>query len=797
MENFEITDWDLENEFNPDRIRRKPTKNQKIYGIWADDDSDDGRPSFRSDRKKGFTAPISFVSGGIREVGKQEKKEESDDNQSSDDEIKIPARSKKSGFPGIRARHSGLTGAGQDFGHWERHTKGIGAKLLLQMGYQPGKGLGRDLQGISAPIEAKLRKGKGAIGLYGPEHKVAPASASQSAESVAQKAQLRDANLWKKRKEGEKKVTYTYKTIDEVKSEGVYRKAPVVQSKLSKVKVIDMTGPEQRVLSGYHELHQQHSKPEEADEAADVAQHSVGSNFAVPELSHNLDLLVDMTEQRIMQNDRELQHENDRLVNLQHELERLDDTLQQEEKQAARLRAVADILRELEERTKEDCADPLTLSECADHFHSLLDDYYEEYKIFGLSDLAMTAICPLFKKHMEKWQPLKKPSFSTALFKEWKDILEGSDGLNRSYAHHCAGNPDPYHHIVWEAWMPLVRQAILSWSPRICEPAIELLETWMPLLPPWILHNVLDQFVLPRLQQEVELWNPLTDTMPIHSWLHPWLPLMGSRLEPLYPPIRMKLANALTNWHPSDGSAKLILEPWRRVFSGGTLEAFVVANILPKLAIALQGMVINPHHQHLDIWNWVMAWEDMCPPSSMASLLEKTFFPQWLQVLCTWLQHNPNYEEVTKWYLGWKSLFSETLLSETLVREQFKAALDIMNRAVSGGVGPAPIGYPPPHPVPPVPDQGFNPNRRDYEMMPAVRSAPSMANIHMSFKELIEQKAQEKNLLFMPIPNRYQEAKQVYRLGRVMLYLDRSVIFIFNGKTWVPTSMQSLLDMAG
>lgn len=32
------------------------------------------------------------------------------------------------------------------------------------MGYQPGKGLGKSLQGRSEPVEAQVRKGRGAIG---------------------------------------------------------------------------------------------------------------------------------------------------------------------------------------------------------------------------------------------------------------------------------------------------------------------------------------------------------------------------------------------------------------------------------------------------------------------------------------------------------------------------------------------------------------------------------------------------------------------------------------------------------
>ena len=29
------------------------------------------------------------------------------------------------------------------------------------------------------------------------------------------------------------------------------------------------------------------------------------------------------------------------------------------------------------------------------------------------------------------------------------------------------------------------------------------------------------------VQAEVDLWDPLTDTVPVHAWIHPWLPLMG------------------------------------------------------------------------------------------------------------------------------------------------------------------------------------------------------------------------------------------------------------------------------
>lgn len=69
------------------------------------------------------------------------------------------------------------------------------------MGYEPGKGLGKSLQGITTPIEAKLRKGKGAIGLYGPEQPtMSRISTPQSEEAEKDdKEKQKHQRQWKKK----------------------------------------------------------------------------------------------------------------------------------------------------------------------------------------------------------------------------------------------------------------------------------------------------------------------------------------------------------------------------------------------------------------------------------------------------------------------------------------------------------------------------------------------------------------------------------------------------------------------
>nr|BAE28260.1 unnamed protein product [Mus musculus] len=815
-ENFEITDWDLQNEFNPNRQRHWQTKEEATYGVWAERDSDEERPSFGGKRARDYSAPVNFISAGLKKGAAEEA--DSEDSDAEEKPVKQedfqkdlgPKKLKTGGnFKPSQKGFSGGTKSFMDFGSWERHTKGIGQKLLQKMGYVPGRGLGKNAQGIINPIEAKQRKGKGAVGAYGSERTTQSlqdfpvADSEEEAEEEFQK----ELSQWRKDPSGsKKKPKYSYKTVEELKAKGrVSKKLTAPQKELSQVKVIDMTGREQKVYYSYSQISHKHSVPDEGVPLLAQLPPTAGKEarmpgFALPELEHNLQLLIERTEQEIIQSDRQLQYERDMVVSLSHELEKTAKVLAHEERVISNLSKVLALVEECERRMQPHGADPLTLDECARIFETLQDKYYEEYRLADRADLAVAIVYPLVKDYFKDWHPLEDGSYGTQIISKWKSLLENDQLLSHSSQDLSS---DAFHRLMWEVWMPFVRNVVAQWQPRNCEPMVDFLDSWAHIIPVWILDNILDQLIFPKLQKEVDNWNPLTDTVPIHSWIHPWLPLMQARLEPLYSPVRSKLSSALQKWHPSDASAKLILQPWKEVLTPGSWEAFMLRNIVPKLGMCLGELVINPHQQHMDAFYWVMDWEGMISVSSLVGLLEKHFFPKWLQVLCSWLSNSPNYEEITKWYLGWKSMFSDQVLAHPSVKDKFNEALDIMNRAVSSNVG----AYMQPGARENIAYLTHTERRKDfqYEAMQERREAENMAqrgigvaasSVPMNFKDLIETKAEEHNIVFMPVIGKRHEGKQLYTFGRIVIYIDRGVVFVQGEKTWVPTSLQSLIDMA-
>ena len=80
--------------------------------------------------------------------------------------------------------------------------------------------------------------------------------------------------------------------------------------------MIDMTGKEQRILSGYHAIGAQKMLPDDEITTSSAASRNV-VNFDLPELRHNIDMILDKCEEDLISADRKLKHNKNNVEVLQ------------------------------------------------------------------------------------------------------------------------------------------------------------------------------------------------------------------------------------------------------------------------------------------------------------------------------------------------------------------------------------------------------------------------------------------------------------------------------------------------
>ncbi|XP_053615676.1 septin-interacting protein 1 isoform X2 [Plodia interpunctella] len=765
---FEITDYDLDNEFNPNRNRRAK-KEQQIYGVWAkDSDEDDNEDNIRqrTRKPKDFSAPIGFVAGGVQQAGK--KKEEKKEIQSSEastsrpkfapdssDEDEKPSNPAESETAGIRRAGQGMrpVNFGGNMGNWEKHTKGIGAKLLLQMGYQPGKGLGKDLQGISAPVEATLRKGRGAIGAYGPEKSAQKAKREEEKRLKEKEDQEKSATEksynWKKSHKGR----YFYRDAADVIQEGKPSMHTVVTNELSRVPVIDMTGKERRVLSGYHALRA--AAPRFEHEPRRRLRH-----FAATALAHNLQLMVDCCEQDIIQNARELKTAEDEIVVLERDLEECNMKLKEHDVVIDKMQ---EILRRVEALDKPD----VSLEDAYEVLAELKESFPLEYETFGLGTIAGTIVSPLLSALLAPWDPLTAPDEPVQVFSKWRKLL----------------TDEAYNSLLWQHYVPHLNTAAESWNPRDPTPMLRALTCWSDVCPPWIVSNWCARCVTPRLLAGVRAWDPTGDTLPLHTWVLPWHPHNGESLaRSVYPAIRSRLASALAAWHPADGSARPLLAAWRGAW-GSALTALLHQHIVPKLEHCLQMAPLELVGRENAAWLWCVDWLELLGAPTVAAIASRALLPRWLAALAAWLNTNPTHATVLNSYTDFKKMFPEEVLKEPAVRDAFRKALDMMNRSTDIET------------VEPPPPPRFTVT--DTKETSRIADVLSSTTQQKSFSELLESRCIEKGITFVPIAGKTREGRPLYKIGDLQCYVIRNVIMYSNdgGRTFGPVSMERLLNM--
>ncbi|KAJ0172139.1 hypothetical protein K1T71_012112 [Dendrolimus kikuchii] len=764
---FEITDYDLDNEFNPNRGRRGK-KEQQIYGVWAkDSDDDENEDNIRQKirKPKDFSAPIGFVAGGVQQAGKkkEEKKElESSeastsrpqivDSSEDDEKPDVPHESETAG---IRKLGQGMRppNLGGSVGAWERHTKGIGAKLLLQMGYQPGKGLGRDLQGISAPVEATVRKGRGAIGAYGPEKSSLKAKKEEEKrlkeKEEQEKGQTEKNYNWKKSHKGR----YFYRDAADVIQEGKPTMHTISSNELSRVPVIDMTGKEKRVLSGYHALRA----------AAPRFEHEPRRkcrNFTAPHLVHNLELMVECCEQDIIQNARELRTAEDEIVVLERDLEECNLKLQEHDNVITKVEV---ILEKVEELNKPE----ISLEKAYEILANLKESHPLEYEMFGIGTIAGNIISPMLSSLLAAWEPLQEPQDPIPLFQKWRNIL----------------TEDAYSSLLWQHYVPKITAAAEIWNPRIPTPMVEAITSWSSICPPWILTSCVSRCVMPKVLAAVQTWDPTGDTQPVHQWVLPWHEFAGEALATsVYPLIRSRLAAALAAWHPADASARGVLSAWRGAW-GGALTALLHQHIVPKLEHCLQHAPLELVGRENTGWLWCVEWLELLGAPTVAAIASRALLPRWLAALAAWLNTNPPHATVINSYTQFKKMFPEEVLKEPTVRDAFRKALDMLNRSADiDAVDP-----------PPPPRFLITDTKETSRIADVIASVSQQK----SFSELLESRCIEKGITFVPLAGKLREGRPLYKIGDMQCYVIRNVIMYSQdgGRSFGPISMDKLLSM--
>ncbi|CAH4027600.1 unnamed protein product [Pieris brassicae] len=762
---FEITDYDLDNEFNPNRSRKAKREHQ-IYGVWAkDSDEEDNEDNIRQRvrKPKDFSAPIGFVAGGVQQAGKkkEEKKElESKEastsrtqyiNSSDEDEINNPDETETAG---IRRAGQGMRqhNLGGNMGAWEKHTKGIGAKLLLQMGYQPGKGLGKSLQGISAPVEATLRKGRGAIGAYGPEKSVQKAKKEEEKrlkeKSEQEKGPTAKTYNWKKSHKGR----YFYKDAADVIQEGKPSIHTISSNELSRVPVIDLTGREKRVLSGYHALRAAAPRYEHEPRRA-------CTNFTLPALAHNLELMVECCEQDIIQNARELQQAEDEIVVLERDLDECNLKLKDQDQV---INKVQTVLMKVETLNQPD----VSLETAYEVLFDLKESSPLEYEMFGLGTIGATIVSPLFSSLLAKWDPLQNPHEPVKTFRKWQLLL----------------TEESYNTLLWQHFVPSITAAAEVWNPRTSDPMLRIFEAWVEACPGWLLANCAAKCVTPRILAAVRAWDPTSDTQPLHEWVLPWHPLAGEALNStVYPLIRSRLASALSAWHPADASARPLLAVWKNAW-GSALTALLHHHIVPKLEHCLQHAPLELVGRENTAWLWCVEWVDLVGAPTIAALAGRALLPRWLGALAAWLNTAPAHATVLTSYTQFKKMFPAEVLKEPVVRDAFRKALDMMNRSTD-----IDALEPPPPPRFTITDKESSSRIADV----------LAASTQKSFSELLESRCMEKGITFVPIAGKSREGRPIYKIGELQCYVIRNIVMYSNdsGRNFTPISMEKLLKM--
>ncbi|CAI6320110.1 unnamed protein product [Periconia digitata] len=437
-----------------------------------------------------------------------------------------------------------------------------------------------------------------------------------------------------------------------------------------------------------------------------------------------------------------------------------------------------------------------TISRLADlHNTSDWSKLVQGLKSMSLSEKEAVALLhPKFSQAVVAWDPSQGPLEEVAL-----SLIELADIVNpRSQGERRPRSTTPYQSMMLIWWSRFHSALIKDFRPDSSTASAFLLaiEVWLPVLKgvPFIYHRVIRE--VKRMTSDViQVWNP-RKAKSLPQWILQYLPYF----DPL-PDLKPKLRILLQVWPLGRG-----LLPGIKLFQKAfpkELGTMLLHFLVPRLTTHLNdNLEMDPSDQNMEPITAVVSWTGVLSARIIVEVLHSAFFPAFLACLHSWLTYEScNLEEVSKWLTYWaEDVFPKDIAQEPTFKADFEqaytlvgAALDLENEGKSLETLEFPASEPAQVPSPETPDFSKSINTE-----PSQPTLPDASEL--SFKDIVESWCAEEDLLIIPLRKADESTGfPLFRItasaagkGGVIVYFKGDIIYAQNKKDksiWDPVGM--------
>ena len=535
------------------------------------------------------------------------------------------------------------------------------AKMMAKMGYKEGEGLGATGKGRLNPIDAQARPSGAGLGAV--KEKTKQVKAEEKREAAFRGDVVEDSSEEERRQKKERRLKNAggaggargprgppkpkYRTAAEIEAAAEGLAIPNVLKS-----IIDATGHETRMISSTAGLLRAQDAMVPAEtETMKLSRMAQKESAAFAEEWRALQERKDYYESQAAEVDKVLAH-------TAHEETILEELL-----------AVVENLQGLS--LDEDLGWDVVTSE----LEAVVQKVESREESIDIQEVAVGLLHPHFKRTMQSWDPLTDPPGCSIYLDRLKNVLNvqaESDSkelvLQNGDAPKTARNKltTPYETMIYTLWLPPVRSAVMSWNVHQPHDLLPLIDAWRPLLPAFVLVNLVDQLVSQRLASALSAWKPKRTkegnteraSSPI-QWLFPWLPYLDDQhTDPRSPTglltdAKRKLKSSFSTWSINSGVFPNLIQ-WQKILPLD-LPHMLVRYILPRLSLYfVEEFDVDPSDQDLKPLDKILEWTPFFSLEAISHLFADVFFKKWHNILYLWLLGEPDHTEIMQWYQWWK-----------------------------------------------------------------------------------------------------------------------------------------------